>query len=68
MPSKVCWEDTCTNLRDIDNCSRCARPFCPDHLDDLTNLCLHCVPVEEKEYQKWVDRNRMLKSLGNTWD
>lgn len=53
---RVCWEDTCTNTRDITPCVKCRRSFCPDHLDDLTNLCMWCVPVGEDEYQEWVTK------------
>lgn len=49
---RVCWENTCTNTK-VTLCRRCTRPFCDDHLDDATGLCVWCVPVDEDTYNKW---------------
>lgn len=53
MAVRVCWEDTCTNMK-VTLCRRCTRPFCDEHLDDATGLCMWCVPVDEEMYQLWV--------------
>ena len=47
----ICWEDRCTSVRNITVCRGCGNPFCDDHMDNLTDLCLHCVPVDEVDYQ-----------------
>lgn len=50
---RVCWEDTCTNTRDIAPCRRCNRGFCPDHMAEY-QLCCWCIPVDDNELAKWI--------------
>lgn len=54
--SLFCWMDTCLNMRDVQLCPRCGHPYCDEHRDWSTNLCMYCVPVAEAEYNEWVER------------
>lgn len=53
MVVMICWEDTCTSLKNVTKCIRCGRSWCEEHMGEI-GLCVWCLPIDDDEYAKWA--------------